>query len=139
MSKDHLSEEEKQNLINCIRSGQKIQAIKIYSEATGANLADSKHVIEALAVGISENMPPHSGTGDSEITALLTQGNKIAAIKLYREKTGVGLAEAKRKVEELAESLGGSNVPKKTLGCGASVVVSVAFATVGFAILWKLL
>ncbi len=36
-----------------------------------------------------------------EVVALVRQGNKIGAIKLYREKTGVGLKEAKDAVEKL--------------------------------------
>jgi ribosomal protein L7/L12 len=36
-----------------------------------------------------------------EAAALMKQGKKIEAIKVYREKTGVGLAEAKAAVERL--------------------------------------
>jgi hypothetical protein len=36
------------------------------------------------------------------VDMLLNQGNKIKAIKLYREITGVGLAEAKEAVERRA-------------------------------------
>ena len=38
---------------------------------------------------------------EDEIRELLASGNKIAAIKRYREETGVGLAEAKAAVESL--------------------------------------
>lgn len=41
-----------------------------------------------------------------EIMMLLRSGRKIEAIKVYREKTGVGLKEAKDAVERL-ESQGG--------------------------------
>jgi ribosomal protein L7/L12 len=37
----------------------------------------------------------------SEVEQLLRRGNKIEAIKVYREKTGVGLKEAKDAVEEI--------------------------------------
>ena len=37
----------------------------------------------------------------SEVQVLLTQGQKIQAIKLYRERTGVGLAQAKDAVERM--------------------------------------
>ena len=40
------------------------------------------------------------------VGAALSQGNTIEAIKLYREKTGAGLAEAKAAVEDLARKLG---------------------------------
>ena len=36
-----------------------------------------------------------------EVNALLRDGNKIQAIKAYREATGAGLAEAKEAVDEL--------------------------------------
>tara|TARA_R110002072_G_scaffold13481_3_gene56965 strand:- start:32117 stop:32536 length:420 start_codon:yes stop_codon:yes gene_type:complete len=39
---------------------------------------------------------------EEEIRQLLNSGNKIQAIKTYREKTGAGLAEAKDAVEALA-------------------------------------
>ena len=34
-----------------------------------------------------------------QIQAALREGNKIAAIKIYREMTGVGLAEAKQVID----------------------------------------
>lgn len=37
-----------------------------------------------------------------EVVALVRAGKKIEAIKVYREATGVGLAEAKAAVERLA-------------------------------------
>lgn len=43
---------------------------------------------------------PKSGV-DSRIIDLMKSGQKIAAIKLYRETTGVGLKEAKDYVESL--------------------------------------
>ena len=39
---------------------------------------------------------------EEEIRQLLNSGNRIQAIKTYREKTGAGLAEAKEAVEALA-------------------------------------
>jgi ribosomal protein L7/L12 len=41
-----------------------------------------------------------------EITDAIRAGNKIQAIKLWRERTGVGLKEAKDAVEALARSMG---------------------------------
>ena len=35
-----------------------------------------------------------------QIQAALREGNKIAAIKIYREMTGVGLAEAKQAIDK---------------------------------------
>ncbi|WP_275001837.1 ribosomal protein L7/L12 [Promicromonospora iranensis] len=43
--------------------------------------------------------------GISEVDALIRAGNKIEAIKRYRELTGDGLLEAKEAVDRRAESL----------------------------------
>jgi ribosomal protein L7/L12 len=43
--------------------------------------------------------------GISEVDALIRAGNKIEAIKRYRELTGDGLLEAKTAVDRRAESL----------------------------------
>ncbi|MGK0186771.1 MAG: ribosomal protein L7/L12 [Verrucomicrobiales bacterium] len=141
MPEEHLSEVQRQNIINCVRSGRKIEAIKIYREATGANLAESKQVIETLAARISENAPSLANSGENEVAALLSQGNKIAAIKLYRKNTGAGLKEAKDKVEALAKSLDIAQPPttsRKASGCGTSVFMSIAFVALVSAILWNL-
>ncbi len=45
--------------------------------------------------------PPAASAWMSEVQALVAQGNKIQAIKVYRENTGLGLKEAKDAVEAL--------------------------------------
>ena len=47
-----------------------------------------------------EEPPPPEGT-DAEIVALVQAGNKLEAIKRYRELTGADLATAKVAVEQL--------------------------------------
>lgn len=44
------------------------------------------------------------GPDVSEARSLMAAGQKIAAIKAYREATGAGLAEAKAAVEAMAEA-----------------------------------
>lgn len=51
--------------------------------------------------GLSWEQPPAPEGPDAEIVALLQAGNTIGAIKVYREKTGDGLAEAKAAVEAM--------------------------------------
>lgn len=46
----------------------------------------------------SDDLPPQTLT---EIEGLLRQGQKISAIKVFRDATGVGLAEAKAAVERM--------------------------------------
>ncbi|GID29974.1 ribosomal protein L7/L12 [Paractinoplanes brasiliensis] len=43
---------------------------------------------------------------DPEVLSHLMKGEKIHAIKIYRERTGAGLAEAKEAVERLARERG---------------------------------
>ena len=66
--------------------------------------------------------------GDQEILALLREGQKIAAIKLYREREGVGLKEAKDAVEALAAR---HDIAPQRAGCAAAIlaVLSALLAT----------
>src|SRR5262249_3636310 len=85
-----------------MEGGQKIEAIKLFRERTGAGLKESKDAVEAIQRG---EAPPASPWGDrtfeDEVATLLEQGQKIEAIKRYRERTGVGLKEAKDAVEAI--------------------------------------
>jgi hypothetical protein len=56
---------------------------------------------------------------EQQVLSLLRGGQKIAAIKLYRDKTGVGLAEAKGAVESLA-AVHGIAAPKN--GCAGTAL-----------------
>jgi ribosomal protein L7/L12 len=47
-------------------------------------------------------IPSQPNDFEGEILSLVRKGQKIAAIKLYREQTGSGLADAKEAVESLA-------------------------------------
>lgn len=77
-----------------------------------ANLADEVARLTTLV----DNLYKHLGIGQlgaaeldgppPAIVDAIRSGNKITAIKLWRENTGVGLAEAKFAVEDLARSLG---------------------------------
>src|SRR3954468_24966045 len=81
---------------------QKIEAIKLYRGRTGAGLKESKEAVEAIGRG--QRSPSRQEVRDyrNEVVSLLGRGEKIEAIRLYRERTGVGLKEAK--VLEAAET-----------------------------------
>lgn len=92
-----------------VSEGRKIEAIKRYREATGAGLAEAKQAVEARERG--QSLPTKEAAAaasslESEIVPLLQGGNKIEAIKLYRERTGMGLKEAKDAVEAIAADRG---------------------------------
>jgi ribosomal protein L7/L12 len=88
--------------------GNKIEAIKLYREATGVGLKEAKDAVEAIERGESITMEtakpiptPDLQSLRAQVVAHLRQGNKIEAIKTYRSFTGVGLKEAKDAVEEI--------------------------------------
>lgn len=91
------------DLKSLLADGQKIEAVKLYRERTGAGLAEAKEAVEALGRGdaLPQTQTPASDV-ESEVLPLLEGGKKIQAIKLYRERTGVGLKEAKDAVEAIA-------------------------------------
>ncbi len=94
-------------------SGNKIEAIKIYREAFGTGLKESKDAVDNMVEGKRVDFknisifPTQNAPADNnnlklaEIQNLLRQGNKIYAIKLYRETFDVGLKEAKEAVEQI--------------------------------------
>jgi Ribosomal protein L7/L12 C-terminal domain len=51
------------------------------------------------------------------IEALLRNGKKIEAIKVYRERTGLGLREAKDAVEEIEKAILPPLAPGTRKGC----------------------
>lgn len=50
--------------------------------------------------------PGSDPIGSPQIQEALRRGNKIEAIKIYRELTGMGLAEAKKAVDDFESRMG---------------------------------
>ena len=96
-----------------IQSGQKIHAIKIFRENFGVGLKEAKDAVEAMEAGKSIDIsglrvvastPTIYQMDDeilTEIQRLARGGNKIEAIRRFRETFGVGLKEAKDAVEAI--------------------------------------
>jgi ribosomal protein L7/L12 len=121
-----LSPEQLSAIHSALQQGSKIEAVKLYRDATGASLADSKDAVEAMEGGQKDvlpsmrssfvrpaltSAPPSVGMTPEKMNAIVTaisRGNKIEAIKLYREATGLGLAESKDAVEAMEISPPGS-------------------------------
>jgi len=99
-----------------LSSGKKIEAIKVYRNATGVGLAEAKNRVEAWTIGaVPAPAAPTALPTDpasfrtslpasvvTEIDSLVTAGRPIEAIKLLREHTGFGLAESKRAIDRWA-------------------------------------
>ena len=89
-----------------IAEGSKIMAIKRYCEITGSSLKVAKENVE-LMEGNQHSMQnsyakPAPASEKNEIVALIKQGKKLEAVKLYRTTYDVSLAEAKEVVERIA-------------------------------------
>ena len=109
-----------------LESGNKILAIKRYREETGVGLAEAKAAVESLEAGGSFTEPVQSDDPQvtSEIVTLLSHGEKIKAIKLYREQFRVGLKEAKEAVDYIGEQNG---IPSSSgYGCLGVVLLGIA-------------
>ncbi len=105
-----LSAEQLAEIRTLLADEQKIMAIKKYRSLTGLSLRDAKEGVEAIAdghepaAGAAPVTATHAGPGISGVEDLLRAGQKIAAIKLYRELTGLGLRESKEAVEAMGVS-----------------------------------
>lgn len=85
----------------------KIEAIKAYRLATGLGLKESKDAVDAWLEGhpafpqASTAAPPVAAGFPPQVAAILRErpNDKISAIKVYRETTGLGLKESKDAVE----------------------------------------
>ncbi len=87
-----------------IAAGNRITAIKLYRDATGAGLAEAKEAVELIAAG----KPPKADGGPAppddamqEASALVKAGRKIEAIRAYSQAAGVDLKAAKDAVDAL--------------------------------------
>lgn len=68
-----------------------------------------------------------------KILAALIAGQKIVAIKLYREKTGLGLKEAHTFISELQKELGEEHpelLASKGSGCSAAALLLIVLFSV---------
>lgn len=88
-----------------ISAGHKINAVKIYREATGAPLPDAKRAIDSWFVpgkgpGVRDAVASWtegrlSGEARSRISELVTAGRRDEAMTLYAEATGASPTEAR--------------------------------------------
>ncbi|TWT55848.1 50S ribosomal protein L7/L12 [Thalassoglobus neptunius] len=140
----HLDSNQLETLLETLRSGNHIEAIKLYREWTGSNLAQAKLAVEEMqrkfesgmsAEEILQSAEADSSNTDSDdaqrqaVLEEIRKGRKLQAIKIYRDYSGAGLKDAKEFIEQLTEQLkkeDPSFVPKGNAGCGAAVLLLAA-------------
>ena len=95
---------DKDAILRQLAMGNKINAIKLYRVQTGVGLKDAKQAVEAMQHEAQHTLVSETAemyAGDDAIQSILIAGNKINAIKLYRQRTGVGLKEAKAAIDRM--------------------------------------
>lgn len=147
-------------LAETILTGRKLDAIKQVRAVTGWSLAEAQRevdrleaaliaedgrsldqVLEAFRRSLVDGSPSSDSSLDSrdvEIREALDNGNKILAIKHYRERHNVGLAEAKQAIDRMARGRSPTGPiefakPKGGVKIGCSGVILFA-ATAGLSI-----
>jgi hypothetical protein len=110
-------------VLDALRRGNTIEAIKLLRTATGLGLGEAKALID---VHQRSNPVPHPvSAGPVSLGAALIdalqKGNKIEAIRLLREQTGLGLKAAKdatyasgRVADPLSSGLSPGEVPRSS-------------------------
>ena len=92
-------------LLELMRDGKKIEAIKLYRERHGVGLKEAKDAVEALAAG-REPATQADPEADDDVLELMRGGKKIEAIKksgIPDKKIDAYLKESKQKINQLKE------------------------------------
>lgn len=110
-----LSPEDIARLRDLLQQGKMIEAIKHFRTSAGGGLAEAKAALEQLrdsgAMKASSGPAPEPSPASlGKVRAALRAGNKIEAIKIYREAMGVGLKEAKDAVDRMETEQRGTPV-----------------------------
>ena len=117
------------NVLDALRRGDVIEAIKLLRASTGLGLKEAKDMIDQHFRGKPVGMvAAYSGQLPSSVIAALQKGNKIEAIRLLREQTGLGLKEAKDAVEAPERVTLGQSAPTAMHIPGNVIWVLVALA-----------
>lgn len=115
-----------EQLRSLLDRGAKADAVSLYRERTGAGQQDASDAVDAFERG--EPLPPlpeMDAELEEEALALLRAGQKIQAVKMYREQTGSDLKDALRAIDALAAEHG---IAAKGGGCAGAALMILATA-----------
>ena len=104
--------EQMQEIRELVRARKMIEAVKAYRVATGVGLAEAKHAIDVMfhkdplgSPQPAQPAPVRAPISEDQIKELLLKRNKIEAVKLYREMSGLGLKESKDVVDQIEAAM----------------------------------
>lgn len=93
-------------ILSVWNSGSKVLAIKLLRDQSGLGLAEAKQLLESADATGSPLAVNRASPASAElltelsIHAAMASGNKLEAVKLLKEATGLGLAEAKERIDQ---------------------------------------
>ena len=140
MTFDDLPEQVRAEIVRAISAQKKLDAVKLYKDASGSSLLEAKTAVESLEAEIlerdlgstDEKIPEMTGHPRDEIIDAVIRGKKLDAVKLYKESAGVSLREAKEFIEDLTEKMRQENPGQFREGkSGCLGLLSIA-CTIGF-------
>jgi len=105
-----------QEISRLAHQGEKIEAIKLYREVFDVGLKEAKDAVEQIERGLpvtiiqTPQTPVDIDQLAAELQQLVSQGDKVEAVKRYRQVFQVDLKQAKDAVDEL-ESTGHLQTP----------------------------
>jgi ribosomal protein L7/L12 len=119
-------------VVRLLRDKQQLAAIQLYHAKVGGTLGEAKDAIEAIEAGLKDASaplpPPSTGIRPiqmDDVYTLLRQGNRMEAIRRYREQTGVGLREAVTAIEGVERQLGRAPAARLRSASGVRSCLSV--------------
>lgn len=126
-----------QQVRSLLAQGKKLEAVKIYKNEVGCGLKEAKDAVEALERG---DGPVQSTVTDADLEAdvrrLLGNGEKIKAAKLYKERTGASLREAKQAIEAVATRHG---IAVEDTGCSGVLIFLIVVTVAAMAVVAALI
>ncbi|MEM1055699.1 MAG: hypothetical protein AAGI52_09230 [Bacteroidota bacterium] len=115
-----------EHVVDLIREGRKIEAVKVVREETGASLKDALHAVEQIEHGARTLDLGEDADPMREVEALAREGRTVEAVALLRRSTDLGLKECKDVVDALPQ-------PETTASPQVALLVLVAVLLVGVA------
>ncbi|WP_370309566.1 hypothetical protein [Sinimarinibacterium flocculans] len=121
------------DVLGLIARDRKLDAIKMLRETRGLGLAEAKAEVERLSGTLSAVRPPTPPSSlqvDPEVRQLAQSGQRIAAIKLLRERNRLGLKQAKELLDATVPPAPGRPLPAWIF---VAAVIAAAAAVAWFA------
>jgi ribosomal protein L7/L12 len=125
------------DVVEALQRRRMVEAVKRLRQATGLGLAEAKALIEAHVRGDPAAPPVHEPhewrkkTDDGRVLPqvvreALARGDRNGAIRLLRERTGLGVKEARRRIEAAAGTALAPAAPTETPRLAAPMAANEA-------------